>query len=223
MNLLRVLCLSLCFASSVTAQTNVTIQQDDVWTKEDRTLILQEFESQLTRYTLLFETKQNVALCGMKETTLKYKKSEYNSMVDAELKQIYTSIIDGCARNMGVSLQSEEVKEGVDLLDGEWHSDIGSFTFDVSSRTYRFKAVDQVKTASGNFNVADGVIMLEGIYGFLGMKKKSNVYLKILSTTSTQMKVERQYGGRFRAIGQDLYRRNDKNVYTFRKVTKVKW
>lgn len=80
--------------------------QTQVWTKDDRNTLYQEFLSNISsKYKdVSIEQKESIALCAMTTTTEKYSKQDFSSKIEIELKRIYEAQIGVCAKNIGVEL-----------------------------------------------------------------------------------------------------------------------
>ncbi len=84
------------------------IAQND-WTKDDRTTIYNEFLDVLSKYKMLtLEQKESIGLCSLESTTQKFTKKDMASKIEVELKRIYQSVLDQCAKNIGIELKNNE-------------------------------------------------------------------------------------------------------------------
>lgn len=99
---------NLLLTSLLLLQTLTTISQTQVWTKDDRNTLYQEFLSNISsKYRdVSIEQKESIALCAMTTTTEKYTKQDFSSKIEIELKRIYEAQIGVCAKNIGVELTS---------------------------------------------------------------------------------------------------------------------
>jgi hypothetical protein len=88
--------------------SNIASSQNSDWQKDDRNNVYNDCMSNTTKYkSANEEQRQSVCLCYMDEITNKFKKSEYNSKIDIEIKRIRESTISQCAKNTGVTLTEE--------------------------------------------------------------------------------------------------------------------
>ena len=90
----------------------------NIWTKDDRNNLYQEFMSSVgSKYkNVNAEQKESIALCAMTTTTEKYTKQDFAAKIEIELKRIYESQIGVCAKNIGVELVAINVNEEAQLL-----------------------------------------------------------------------------------------------------------
>ena len=121
--------------------SNIAYSQNSDWQKDDRNNVYNDCMSNTTKYkSATEEQRQSVCLCYMDEITNKFKKSEYNSKIDIEIKRIRESTISQCAKNTGVTLTEElpvaeknvtaevsENKPTKENLVGHWKESDGEF------------------------------------------------------------------------------------------------
>jgi hypothetical protein len=90
---------------------NLTAQSAE-WTKADRNVLFDEYNSFLVQYkNLSQEQRESLSLCCLDETTKGYSKAQYNAKIDIELKRIKEATIIQCAKNMGIDLKKTEAVE----------------------------------------------------------------------------------------------------------------
>lgn len=89
--------------------------QSAIWTKDDRNNIYDDCMSYITKYNFTTkEQKESISLCYISEVTKKYTKLEFQAMIDIEVKRIKESVIDQCAKNIGVDLKIQQNKEDLE-------------------------------------------------------------------------------------------------------------
>ena len=82
------------------------------WTKSQRQELYELARNNFVLNKGLSEQQQKaIALCFMETVTKEYTSTEYHNKIDIELESIHNSIIDQCAKKMGLSLNKEKVKE----------------------------------------------------------------------------------------------------------------
>ncbi len=85
------------------------ISQSAEWTKADRNVLFDEYNSFLVQYkNLSAEQRESLSLCCLDETTKGYTKAQYNAKIEIELKRIREATIIQCAKNMGIELKKGE-------------------------------------------------------------------------------------------------------------------
>jgi hypothetical protein len=88
--------------------------QSDVWSKSDRNNLFDDCMSFVTKYKKTTnEQRESISLCYIGEVTKKYTKVEFQAMIDIEIKRIKESIINQCAKNLGVELSLVANEENV--------------------------------------------------------------------------------------------------------------
>lgn len=131
------------------------------------------------------EQQKAISLCFMETVTKEYTSTEYHNKIDIELENIHSSIIDRCAKKMGLSLnKKEEVKEesknekldvSFSNIRGNWKDDKdGSLLYLQSNSKFVLTNGDQ--TRKGKWRI-------EGTYLILAWLGKYT----ILELTSTSM------------------------------------
>lgn len=89
--------------------------QSAIWTKDDRNNIYDDCMSYITKYNFTTkEQKESISLCYISEVTKKYSKLEFQAMIDIEIKRIKESVIDQCAKNIGIDLKAQQNNEDLD-------------------------------------------------------------------------------------------------------------
>jgi len=120
------------------------------WTKQERNDIYENCISELHNYKAMTEEiGESLCLCYLNEITEKYRKRDFDTKIDVELKRIRQSNIIQCSKNLGVDLQneSEEIAatENTDTdlsneaIEGKWTFEKGQFTF-YSDGEYKYQA-----------------------------------------------------------------------------------
>ncbi len=98
-----------------------TFAQTAEWTKSDRNVLFEEYNSFLVSYkNLSQDQRESLSLCCLDETTKAYTKSEYNSKIEIELKRIKEATINQCAKNMGVELKKGEIETEIKVETSFW-------------------------------------------------------------------------------------------------------
>ena len=98
------------------------LSQND-WTKDDRNNLYDEYLGSLTKHkNLTSKQKETIGLCCLEATTIKYTKKEFSSKIEIEIKRIHESVIDQCAKNIGVVLetQSPETEQTTQIISPDW-------------------------------------------------------------------------------------------------------
>lgn len=81
------------------------------WTKSDRENLYEDCLSYVTKYkSTTQDQRESIALCYLDNISSKYKKNDFQSKIEIELKRIKESVITECSKNLGIVL-STEVKE----------------------------------------------------------------------------------------------------------------
>lgn len=87
--------------------------QNDNWLKTDNENLFSDCKSYTSKYTALTEEqRESLCMCYYKEINKKYSKSEYQAMLDIEVKRIREATISQCAKNSSYELsdKKEEAK-----------------------------------------------------------------------------------------------------------------
>ena len=87
--------------------TSTNLQgQSNNWGKSDRDNLYNDCISYLSsNYKhLTNEQKETMSLCFLDQITAKYKKDEYNSKIEIEVKRLRSAVIEECAKTHGISL-----------------------------------------------------------------------------------------------------------------------
>jgi hypothetical protein len=85
--------------------------QSAEWTKADRNVLFDEYNSFLVQYkNLSQEQRESLSLCCLDETTKGFSKAEYNAKIDIEIKRSKEATIIQCAKNMGIELKKTETE-----------------------------------------------------------------------------------------------------------------
>ncbi len=116
--------------------TFALVSQTDTWTKTDRTNLFEDCMSTITKYkNITGEQKESISLCYISEITKKYSKTEVDAMIDIEIKRTKEALINQCAKNLGIELNTQLKIEDIvmekkieeskktssrDLLVGSW-------------------------------------------------------------------------------------------------------
>ena len=91
----------------------ICFSQTNSWQKGEKELIYQECLSHTSNeYKFLSQDqRETISLCYVDEITSKYKKDEYQSLIDAQLKRIKSATIIHCAKNLGLELTAPVVEK----------------------------------------------------------------------------------------------------------------
>lgn len=120
------------------------------WTKQERNDIYENCMSELDNYKEMSEEiNESLCLCYLNEITEKYRKRDFDTKIDVELRRIRQSNIIQCSKNLGIDLEgeSEEVaeieSENVEItneaIEGKWTFEKGQFTF-YSDGEYKYQS-----------------------------------------------------------------------------------
>jgi len=119
------------------------------WTKQERNDIYQNCISELNNYKEMGEeVSESLCLCYLNEITEKYRKRDFDTKIDVELKRIRQSNITQCSKNLGIDLEneSEEITQESTTTDitnaaieGKWTFEKGQFTF-YSDGDYKYQS-----------------------------------------------------------------------------------
>jgi hypothetical protein len=100
------------------------------WTKEDKSKLAKSASDYLEDYEHISATdKEKIILCYIDEVTLNKTKTEYESLIDLELRQLKATTITKCSKKLNVSMEAPskvEVKQertNRDKLVGTWKTD----------------------------------------------------------------------------------------------------
>lgn len=95
------------------------------WTKDDRHNMYSDCMSYATKYkSISAEQKESICLCYLEETTKKYIKADFESKIEIEIKRIKDAMLNQCAKNIGVELNTKneeaapEIKK-VEIFDSK--------------------------------------------------------------------------------------------------------
>ena len=170
--------------------------QSDPWTKTDRTNLYDDCLSYVTKYkNTTADQRESISLCYMDEVTKKYTKADFQTRIEIEVKRIKEAVINQCAKNLGIDLNTteakkeevvikEEKKEVVnnhkyplktDLL-GKWKTDKGNIVEFKDGGKYNETTIKGVVTPGDWFLDDKGVLTINREYHYVVLlTKKSKV------------------------------------------------
>lgn len=93
---------------------SIAFSQSEAWTKTDRTNLYDDCMSTITKYkNTSNDQRESISLCYIGDITKKYSKSDFQAMIDIEIKRVKDAVINQCAKNLGIELNLELKKEDV--------------------------------------------------------------------------------------------------------------
>lgn len=160
-------------------------EEKSEWTKEDKQFISREFSKFCQSYEMLTpEQIDKITICYLTETTSKMTKTEYQNLIDIELKEQRANQLNSCAKTLQIDLKHSTPvpitvsNSNKDLIIGTWKTDQGmtivfngNGTFvkkftenNITSSTYYF--IENQSTSGDWFMDAEGILTLVENYTF---------------------------------------------------------
>lgn len=141
------------------------------WTKSQRQELYDLAKNNFVLNKGLSQEQQKaISLCFMETVTKEYTSTEYHNKIDIELESINNSIIDQCAKKMGLSLNKAEVKpepknKKLDIsfanVQGNWKGDDGSVLY--LQENSKFILTTSDNTRKGKWRIEGSKLVLSWI------------------------------------------------------------
>lgn len=162
-----------CISFFVLLSAQTLNAQSYEWTKQERNNIYENCMNELRNYKEMSqEINESLCLCYLNEITGKYRKRDFDTKIDVELKRIRQSNIIQCSKNLGIDLEdgSEEIIETQsadtditkEAIEGKWTFEKGQFTF-YSDGEYKYQSNAGTK-CRGKWNLNNSDLNIASVW-----------------------------------------------------------